>query len=69
MRPYAAKAQALEAKPSNAWAMKMPTLIRPKNAATVSIIAKVLAPLTRTERHPRLHSQKDSGRYLNFEMK
>jgi hypothetical protein len=35
----AVKDQALERKPSNAWARKMPALIRPKNAATVSIIA------------------------------
>jgi hypothetical protein len=34
--------QALERKPSNAWARKMPALNRPKNAVTVSIIAKIL---------------------------
>src|SRR5260370_32426024 len=33
--------QALERKPSNAWARKMPALTRPKNAVTVSIIAKI----------------------------
>src|SRR6267142_5079941 len=32
--------QTLERKPSNAWARKMPALIRPRNAVTVSIIAK-----------------------------
>src|SRR5258708_16933758 len=30
---------ALERKPSNAWARKMPALIRPRKAVTVSIIA------------------------------
>ena len=34
--------QALDRKPSNAWAMKMPALNRPKNAVTVSIIANIL---------------------------
>ena len=40
-----AQGQALERKPSNAWAMKIPALNRPKNAVTVSIIAKSFAPL------------------------
>src|SRR6266851_8566427 len=35
------RGQALERKPSNAWARKMPALTRPKNAVTVSIIAKI----------------------------
>jgi hypothetical protein len=38
------RGQALVRKPSNAWARKMPALIRPKNVVTVSIIAKILAP-------------------------
>jgi hypothetical protein len=37
-----AQGQALERKPSNAWARKIPALNRPKNAVTVSIIAKIL---------------------------
>ena len=37
------RGQALERKPSNAWARKMPALNRPKNAVTVSIIAKSFA--------------------------
>jgi hypothetical protein len=46
--------QALERKPSNAWARKMPALIRPKNAVTVCIIASVLwRPVAdRTTCHP-----------------
>ena len=40
-----AQGQALERKPSNAWARKIPALNRPKNAVTVSIIAKSFAPL------------------------
>ena len=55
-----AQGQALERKPSNAWARKIPALNRPKNAVTVSIIAKSFAPLRRTERHGAAHSQKDS---------
>jgi hypothetical protein len=39
-----AQGQALERKPSNAWARKIPALNRPKNAVTVSIIAKSFAP-------------------------
>jgi hypothetical protein len=39
-----AQGQALERKPSNAWAMKIPALNRPKNAVTVSIIARSFAP-------------------------
>jgi hypothetical protein len=39
--------QALERKPSNAWARKMPALIRPKNAVTVSIIGTVHLPRLR----------------------
>ena len=36
--------QALDERtPSNEWARKMPTLIRPKNAVTISIIAVVLS--------------------------
>jgi hypothetical protein len=42
-----AQGQALERKPSNAWARKIPALNRPKNAVTVSIIATSFAP-----RHP-----------------
>ena len=50
--------QALERKPSNAWARKMPALTRPKNAVTVSIIANFLPP--RLERTTAgAHSQKD----------
>ena len=37
-----ARDQALDRKPSNAWAMKIPALNRPKNAITVSIIAAFL---------------------------
>jgi hypothetical protein len=37
-----ARDQALDRKPSNAWAMKIPALNRPKNAVTVSIIANIL---------------------------
>jgi hypothetical protein len=39
-----AQGQALERKPSNAWARKIPALNRPINAVTVSIIAKSFAP-------------------------
>ncbi len=39
-----AQGQALERKPSNAWARKIPALNRPKNAVTVSIIARSFAP-------------------------
>ena len=56
-----AQGQALERKPSNAWAMKIPALNRPRNAVTVSIIAKSFAALVRTQRHATAHSQKDSG--------
>ena len=39
----AAQGQALERKPSNAWARKIPALNRPIHAVTVSIIAKSFA--------------------------
>lgn len=39
-----AQGQALERKPSNAWARKIPALNRPKNAVTVSIISNSFAP-------------------------
>jgi hypothetical protein len=39
-----AQGQALERKPSNAWARKIPALNRPKKAVTVSIISKSFAP-------------------------
>ena len=55
------RGQALVRKPSNAWARKMPALTRPKNAVTVSIIAKILCAPARTERHAASHSQKDSS--------
>ena len=51
---------ALERKPSNAWARKMPALNNPKNAVTVSIIAYVLRAPIGTKRHGTAHSQKDS---------
>ena len=38
-----AQGQALERKPSNAWARKIPALNRPKHAVIVSIIAKPFA--------------------------
>ena len=60
-RVVIAQGQALERKPSNAWAMKIPALNRPRNAVTVSIIAKSFAALARTQRHETAHSQKDSG--------
>jgi hypothetical protein len=46
------RAQALERKPSNAWARKMPTLIRPKTAVTASPIANVLCVPAQTKRPP-----------------
>jgi hypothetical protein len=48
----AAADQALERKPSNAWARKMPMLIRPKTAVTASFIANVLHAPAQTERSP-----------------
>ena len=54
------RGQALERKPSNAWARKIPALNRPKKAVTVSIIAKILRAPARTQRHDTAHSQKDS---------
>jgi hypothetical protein len=48
--PWFRGTQALERKPSNAWAMKMPALIRPKTAVTVSIIANFLCAPPPTER-------------------
>jgi hypothetical protein len=53
------RAQAPERKPSNAWARKMPALIRPKNAVTVSIIAKILCAPAGRERHAASHSQRN----------
>jgi len=53
------RAQALERKPSNTWARKMPALIRPKNAVTVSIIAKILCAPAGRERHAASHSQRN----------
>jgi hypothetical protein len=38
----------------------MPALNKPKNAVTVSIIAKVLCAPARTKRYATAHSQKDS---------
>ena len=55
------RGQALVRKPSNAWARKMPALTRPKNAVTVSIIAKILCAPAGTERHATSHSQRDSS--------
>jgi hypothetical protein len=54
------RVQALERKPSNAWARKMPALISPRNAVTVSIIAKIHCFPARRERHAAAHSQRDS---------
>src|SRR5229473_4365874 len=51
--------QALERKPSNAWARKMLPLIRAKTIVTVSIIAVVLGTPDRTERRVTAHSQKN----------
>jgi hypothetical protein len=51
--------QALERKPSNAWARKMLALIRAKTIVTVSIIAIVLGTPDRTERRVAAHSQKN----------
>ena len=53
------RAQAPERKPSNAWARKMPALIRPKNAVTVSIIAKIPCAPAGRERHAASHSQRN----------
>ena len=53
--------QALERKPSKAWARKMATLIRPKNAVTVSIIANSIARPAGHRTAAGLHSQKDSA--------
>jgi len=61
-----AQGQALERKPSNAWARKIPALNRPKNAVTVSIIAEILRAQARTQRHATAHSQKDSGAGLKI---
>ena len=50
--------QALDRKPSNAWAMKIPALNRPKNAVTVSIIAKILcAPIANRTTCPAAQSK------------
>src|SRR5450432_2062826 len=49
--------QALERRPSSAWARKMLPLIRAKTIVTVSIIAVVLWPPDRTERRVTAHSQ------------
>jgi hypothetical protein len=48
-----ATGQARERKPSKAWARKMPTLTRPRNAVTVSNIANVLCAPAGTERLQR----------------
>ncbi|MDP1868686.1 MAG: hypothetical protein Q8L13_20410 [Bradyrhizobium sp.] len=56
-----AQGHALERKPSNAWARKIPALNRPKHAVTVSIIAKFLRAPAPTQRHDTAHSQKDFG--------
>lgn len=48
-----AEGQALERKPSKAWARKMPTLTRPRNAVTVSNIATSFCAPAGTERPPR----------------
>jgi hypothetical protein len=48
-----ARNQVPERKPSNEWARKMPTLIRPSNAVTVSIIANVLASWVEHSAMPR----------------
>jgi hypothetical protein len=56
----ASRDQALERKPSRAWARKMLALMRAKTIVTVSIIADVLEALPdRTERHVAPHSQKN----------
>ena len=44
------QAHALERKPSNAWARKIPALTKAINTETVSIIANVLCALQSTER-------------------
>jgi hypothetical protein len=50
--------QALDRKPSNAWAIKIPALNRPKNAVTVSIIAKILcAPIANRTTWPAAQSK------------
>jgi hypothetical protein len=54
------QAQALERKPSNAWAIKIPALTRPITAVSVSIIAKVLLRPCIHRTTALLHSQKDS---------
>src|SRR6266446_644226 len=54
------RGQTLERKPSNAWARKMPALIRPRNAVTVSIIVKIHCAPAGRERHATAHSQRDS---------
>jgi len=53
-------AQALELKPSNAWARKIPALTRAITAETVSIIANVLFATASQTTTTLLHSQKDS---------
>jgi hypothetical protein len=46
---------------SNEWARKMPTLIRPKNAVTISIIANVLSVQCRSL--ARCHAAQSKGFY------
>ena len=59
--------QARVRKPSKACARKMAALNSPKQAVTVSIIAKILCAPSGRERHAALHSQKDSSARLKIE--
>jgi hypothetical protein len=57
--------QALDRKPSNAWARKMPALTRPKKAVTVSIIATVHWPRLRQNDRRVAQSKEFRGKIEN----